>query len=86
MAENSDCYCLKCKKQTGTLNPKLAQAKNGRRMMKGACSACGCNKSRFISETKEGGFLWLLPKLLGAGMQLPGTHGRGRKKKSGKLT
>ena len=41
-------YCLRCKKQTPTLNTSESVAKNGRNMIKGVCEVCGSKKSRFL--------------------------------------
>ena len=46
-------YCLSCKRNTGNINAEVFKTKNGRLMMKSACSVCGNKKSRFVSK-KEG--------------------------------
>ena len=40
-------YCVKCRSKTPTVNPHRAVAKNGRKMIKGKCSRCGCSKVQF---------------------------------------
>ena len=43
-------YCLKCKKNTGSINPKFSKTTNGKIMMLSKCAACGSKKSKFIKE------------------------------------
>ena len=40
-------YCVKCKRNTDTLNLHHAVSKNNRNMLKGTCSVCGTTKNRF---------------------------------------
>ena len=57
-------YCVKCKRNTDTLNLHHAVSKNNRNMLKGTCSVCGTTKNRFsagapgfgesVSATKGG--------------------------------
>ena len=42
-------YCLKCKKDTDNIDPKMFRTKNNRLLMQSKCSVCK-NKSRFIKE------------------------------------
>ena len=51
------CYCLKCKKNTESKNPKVARTKNGRVMLLSKCAVCDCKKSKFIKEQEANGFL-----------------------------
>ena len=41
-------YCVSCKKNTDSINPKKVTGKNGRLMEKSNCVICGKNKSKFI--------------------------------------
>ena len=41
-------YCVSCKKNTDSINPKKVTAKNGRLMEKSACQICNKKKSKFI--------------------------------------
>ena len=41
-------YCVSCKKNTDSINPKKVKAKNGRLMEKSNCHICGKNKSKFV--------------------------------------
>ena len=48
-------YCLKCRKDTENINPKISKTSNNRIMVLSKCAICGSKKSRFIKnqETKE---------------------------------
>ena len=48
-------YCLKCKKNTESINPKVSKTTNGKAMILSACAICGSKRSKFIEEqeTKE---------------------------------
>ena len=43
-------YCLKCKKNTESINPKLSKTTNGKTMILSKCVICGSKKSKFINE------------------------------------
>ena len=43
-------YCVKCRKDTENIDPKMVRTKNNRLVMQSKCSACGIKKSRFIKE------------------------------------
>ena len=43
-------YCLKCRKNTESKNPKVARSKNGRIMLLSKCAVCDSKKSKFIKE------------------------------------
>ena len=43
-------YCLKCRKNTESKNPKVATTKNGRIMLLSECVVCDSKKSKFIKE------------------------------------
>ena len=49
-------YCLKCKKHTGNINPKVSASSNGRVMIS-KCAICGSKKSRFIKNQEAKGSL-----------------------------
>ena len=34
-------YCLKCKKSTESINPKVSKTSNGKAMILSACAICG---------------------------------------------
>ena len=41
-------YCLKCRKDTENINPRVSNMSNGRTMILSKCAVCGSEKSRFI--------------------------------------
>ena len=45
-------YCVKCKKDTENIDPKIVKTKNGngRLLMQLKCTICRNKKSRFIKE------------------------------------
>ena len=50
-------YCVKCKKNTENLNPKIIKTKSGRLFMQPKCTDCGIKKSRFIKNQEAKGLL-----------------------------
>ena len=42
--------CLKCKKNTESINPKVLKTTNGKTMILSKCAICGSKKSKFIKE------------------------------------
>ena len=50
-------YCLKCKKNTESINPKVSKTTNGKTMMLSKCVICGSKKSKFIKEQQAKGLL-----------------------------
>ena len=50
-------YCLKCKKNTESINPKISTTSNGKTMMLSKCAICGSKKSKFIKEQQAKGLL-----------------------------
>ena len=49
--------CVKCKKDTENIDPKIIRTKNNRLVMQSKCSICGIKKSRFVKEQKAKGLL-----------------------------
>ena len=45
-------YCLKCKKGTSNIDPKMVKTKNNRFLMHSKCSVFGTKKSRFVKKTR----------------------------------
>ena len=43
-------YCLKCRKNTGNIKPKLSKTRNGRTMLLLNCAICNSKKSKFIKN------------------------------------
>ena len=50
-------YCLKCKKNTENIDPKMFKTKNNRLLIQSKCSDCGIKKSRFVKEQEAKGLL-----------------------------
>ena len=50
-------YCLKCKRNTQSINPKVLKTANGRMMILSRCAICGSKKSKFIKEQEVKGLL-----------------------------
>ena len=50
-------YCVKCRKDTENIDPKIVRTKNNRLVMQSKCSACGIKKSRFLKEQEAKGLL-----------------------------
>ena len=50
-------YCLKCKKDTSNIDPKMVKTKSNRLLMHSKCSVCGTKKSRFVKEQDAKGLL-----------------------------
>ena len=50
-------YCLKCRKNTESKNPKFARTKNGRIMLLSKCTVCDSKNSKFIKQQKACGLL-----------------------------
>ena len=43
-------YCLKCRKYTENIDPKMVRTKSNRLIMQLKCSVFGIKKSRFVKE------------------------------------
>ena len=50
-------YCIKCRKDTENIDPKIVRTKNNRLVMQPKCSACGMKKSKFVKEQEPKGLL-----------------------------
>ena len=50
-------YCLKCKKNTESINPKVSKTTNGKTMILSKCTICDSKKSKFIKEQQAKGLL-----------------------------
>ena len=50
-------YCLKCRKNTESINPKVSKTINGKTMILSECAICGSKKSKFIKEQQAKGLL-----------------------------
>ena len=50
-------YCLKCRKNTENINPRVSKTSNGRTMVLSKCAICDCKKSKFIKNQEAKGLL-----------------------------
>ena len=50
-------YCVKCRKDTENIEPKMVRTKNNRLIMQSKCSVCGIEKSRYLKEREAKGLL-----------------------------
>ena len=50
-------YCLKYRKDTENINPKISKPSNGRTMVLSNCTICNSKKSRFIRNQEAKGLL-----------------------------
>ena len=50
-------YCLKCRKNTESINPRVLKTNNCKTMIWSKCAIYGSKKSRFIKKQEESGIL-----------------------------
>ena len=50
-------YCVKCRRDTENIDPKMVRTKNNRLIMQSKCPVCGIKKSRFVKEQEARGLL-----------------------------
>ena len=50
-------YCVRCKKYTKKINPRVLNTSNGKTMILSKCAKCGSKKSRFIKNQEAKGLL-----------------------------
>ena len=50
-------YCLKCRKDTENINPRILKTSNNRTMVLSKCAICGSKKTRFIKNQEVKGLL-----------------------------
>ena len=50
-------YCLKCRNNTGSINPIVSKINNSKTMILSKCAICGSKKSRFIKKQETSGIL-----------------------------
>ena len=50
-------YCLKCRKDTENINPRVSNTSNGRTMILSKYAVCNSKKSRFIKNQEAKGLL-----------------------------
>ena len=50
-------HCLKCRKNTENINPRVLKTSNGKTMVLSKCAICDSKKSRFIKNQEVKGLL-----------------------------
>ena len=50
-------YCLKCKRNTESINTRVPATSNDKTMMLSKCAICGSKKSKFKEEQQAKGLL-----------------------------
>ena len=50
-------YCLKCRNNTESKNPKVVSTENGRVMLLSKCAVCNSKKLKFLQEQDSTGLL-----------------------------
>ena len=50
-------FCVKCRKDTENVDPKMVRTKNNRLVMQSKCFVCGIKRSRFVKEQEAKGLL-----------------------------
>ena len=50
-------HCLKCRKNTENINPRISKTSNSKRMLLSKCAICDSKKSRFIKNQEAKGLL-----------------------------
>ena len=50
-------YCVKYRKDTENIDPKMVKTTNNRLIMQSKCPVCGIKKSRFVKEQEAKGLL-----------------------------
>ena len=48
-------YCLKCRKNTENINPRVSKVSNSKVMVLWKCATCNSKKSRFIKNQEAKG-------------------------------
>ena len=50
-------YCLKCRKDTENIDPRVSNTNNDRKTILSKCAICGSQKSGFIKDQETKGLL-----------------------------
>ena len=50
-------YCLKCKRNTKSINPNVSKTTNGKAIILSTCAIYDCKKSKFIKQQEAKGLL-----------------------------
>ena len=48
-------YCLKCRKNTENINPRVSKTSNSRTVLSSKCAICDSKKSKFIKNQEAKG-------------------------------
>ena len=46
-------YCLKCRKNAESINPKVSKTRNGKTIILSECAICGSRKSNLLKSNKQ---------------------------------
>ena len=46
-------YCLKSRKNTEKINPRVPKTSNGKTVLSSKCAVCGSRKTRFIKKLES---------------------------------
>ena len=55
-------YCVKCRRDTENIDPKVFKTINDRSIMQSKCSLCKIKKSRFVKNKKQENY-WVIQEL-----------------------
>jgi len=47
---NQEAYCVKCRRHSEIVNPRLVELNNNRHQLRGNCVGCGIDIGKFISN------------------------------------
>ena len=50
-------HCLKCRRDTENINPRVSNTSNGRKTILSKCAICGSKKSRLLKNQEAKGLL-----------------------------
>ena len=50
-------HCMKCRRNTENIDPKMIRTKNNRLIMQSKCPVCKIKKSRFVKKQEAKGLL-----------------------------
>ena len=50
-------YCLKCKRNRESINPKVLKTTNGKAIILSTCAICGIKKPKFIKDEQAKGLI-----------------------------
>ena len=50
-------YCLKCRKNTKIINPRVSKTNSGKAMILSKCAICSSKKSKCIKKQEASGIL-----------------------------